>query len=147
MNLISCITNLLDKPDDIQRTFIDTKDLSFKEELLLDQHCIKASDLFLKEIELLVENIDSIIDKHNVQILLTKFEEIEMELDERHESKVSMIKTCEVLLSDLRGWNEARLLAELKEAKKVQSLISELKERKSKVDQRLKELGIKFYFK
>jgi hypothetical protein len=32
------------------------------------------------------------------------------------------------------------MLAQLKEAKKVQSLISELKERKSKVDQRLKEL-------
>jgi hypothetical protein len=142
MNLISCITNLLDKPDDIQRTFIDTKDLSFKEELLLDQHCIKASDLFLKEIELLVENIDSIRDKHNIQILLTKFEEIEMELDERHESKVSMIKVCEDFLSDLRGWNEARMLAQLKEAKKVQSLISELKERKSKVGKRLEDLGI-----
>jgi hypothetical protein len=36
---------------------------------------------------------------------------------------------------------------ELEESKKILRLISEIKERKRKVDQRLKEIGIKFCFR
>jgi hypothetical protein len=35
------------------------------------------------------------------------------------------------------------MLSEIEESSKIQSLISEIRERKSKVDERLKELGIK----
>ncbi len=109
----------------------------------------------MKEIELLVGNINSIKDIHNIQILLTKFEDIEMELDQRYESKKYNILTYEDILSHFSGcepgyerninWllkNQPIMLSGIEEAKKVQSLISELKERKSKVGKRLEDLGI-----
>jgi hypothetical protein len=75
-----------------------------------------------------------------------------MELDERHKSKKFIILTYEDILSYFSGcepgserninWllkNQPIMLPGIEEAKKVQSLISELKERKSKFDQRLEE--------
>ena len=156
MNPKSCITNLFNKPGKIQKNILIRRgEESAEDEFLQDHHFIIAADLFLKEIELLVGNIDSIKDIHNIQILLTKFEDIEMELDERYESKKYHILTNEDMLYHVSGckpgyerdinWllkNQSIMLSGIEEAKKVQSLISELKERKSKVDQRLEELGI-----
>ena len=65
---------------------INDKALSFRDIFLQDNRFIIASDSFLNEIELLVENIDFNKDKQNFQILITKFEGIEMELDGRYKT-------------------------------------------------------------
>ena len=39
------------------------------------------------------------------------------------------------------------MLSEIEEAKKIQKLITGIRERKTKVDERIKELGLRFFFK
>ena len=161
MNTITCIMNLFNKPYNQPRRFLkETHDESFtfQDEFLQDHHLIVASDLYLKEIELKIDGIsDFNKDKHTIQSLLEKFEEIEFELVERYESKESIIRSNKSIVSDIEsetnwefeecriGWLNTipAMLSEIEESSKIQSLISEIRERKSKVDERLKELGIK----
>ncbi len=131
-------------------------------EILNDKTFIEASNQFLSEIELMVnENMDLYKDKYKIQNLLKKFEEIELELDERYKFKDITIEQNDHALVYIKAGNfqyltwesdehkaeelkktTSRVIAETKECKKIQSLISEIRERKRKVDQRLKELGV-----
>jgi hypothetical protein len=153
--------NLFNKPYNQPRRFlkeIHDESFTFQDEFLQDHHLIVASDLYLKEIELKIDGIsDFNKDKHTIQSLLEKFEEIEFELVERYESKESIIRSNKSIVSDIEsetnwefeecriGWLNTipAMLSEIEESSKIQSLISEIRERKSKVDERLKELGIK----
>jgi hypothetical protein len=165
MNTISCIMNLFNKSDIKPRSFLKNEHyqslVPFEDEFLQDHHLIVASDLFLKEIELLINEIsDFNKDKHKIQSLLKKFEEIEVELDERYKSKESMILLNSEDLSNSKLWkskwkNEENkvsfkilILSWIEESEKIKSLITEIRERKSKVDKKLNELGIflKTYF-
>jgi hypothetical protein len=116
----------------------------------------------LKEIELKIDGIsDFNKDKHNIQSLLKKFEEIELELVERYESKESIIRSNKQLVFEFESetnWKFEKgrieclsmiptMLSEIEESIKIHRLISEIRERKSKVDEMLKELGIKLRFK
>jgi hypothetical protein len=57
----------------------------FEEQCFNDNNLIEASNIFLSEIELMSnDNID--LYKYKIQSLLKKFEEIELELDERYKS-------------------------------------------------------------
>ena len=104
------------------------------EQILDDKRFIEASDLFLKEIELLVnENTDFNKDKHKIQSLLKKFEEIERELVIRYSFKVNLINSLRSI----------QFIKVNEEAKKIQSSILEIRERKRKVSKRFKELGVK----
>jgi len=93
-------------------------------------------------------------DKNNIQSLLKKFEEIEFELDERYKSKESMIRSNTEDLSNSKLWKSYKvsikilILSWIEESVKIKSLISEIRERKTKVDIKLNELGIflKTYF-
>ena len=118
----------------------------------------QASDLLLKEIELLVNgNIDlnKAEDKHKIQSLLKTFEETEYNLNEINrkeiikkfgEARVSYVnlnieKCSKELIEDVTN-----SLPDLERLKKCLSLISDIRERKREVDQRLKELGTNFCY-
>jgi hypothetical protein len=131
---------------------------TMKELSLRDYRVIEASDIFLKEIELLVnENTDFNNDKHKIQSLLQKFEDIELELKRVNESNVfirdvSKSKLFRINLNKQEYSKEIikqipDLMSEFEDSKRIVSLISEIQERRRKVEQRFKELGIKFYFK
>ena len=137
--------------------FIIKKGVQAKEPLSLRNfHFIEASDLFLKEIESKVcESIDFNKDKQEIQRLLQKFEDIEREvhfIEEISKSLVDIINQEKNHNSEQKmdGKIMSRIVVlnnDLKEFEKLLSLISEIKDRKIKVDQRLKDLGIKVCFK
>jgi hypothetical protein len=120
---------------------------TFRNEFLKDHKFIEATDLYLKEIELIVnENIDFNKDKHNIQNLINKFDDIELELSKRFRSKESIIRVFKTLLTGNINPSWIPIyLSEIEEAKKIQRMIIEIRERKSKVDERIKELGINFF--
>jgi hypothetical protein len=107
MNTITCIMNLFNKPYNQPRRFlkeIHDESFTFQDEFLQDHHLIVASDLYLKEIELKIDGIsDFNKDKHTIQSLLEKFEEIEFELVERYESKESIIRSNKSIVSDIES--------------------------------------------
>ena len=84
MNLISFFNYLFDNDDDeiaqavkVLKENFSNKD-TIKDELLKDHKFIEATDLYLKEIELIVHgNIDYNKDRHNIQNLIKKFEDFE----------------------------------------------------------------------
>ncbi len=101
----------------------------------------------MKEIELIVnENIDFNKEKHNIQNLINKFEDIELDLSKRFRSKESIIRVIKISLTGKinPSWIPTKL-SEIEEAKKIQRMIIEIRECKSKVDERIKELGINFF--
>ena len=156
MNLISYVKLLFNYPDDeiimairsLREAFRDKDTL--KNRFIKDHKFIEATDLYLKEIELIVhENIYFNKDKHNIQNYLKKFEEIELDLSERFSSNESIIRT---LKSSLTGNMSPDcipiMLSEIEEAKQIQRMITEIRERKTKVDERIRELGKNnFYFR
>ncbi len=110
----------------------------------------------MKEIELQInENIDFIKDK--IKSLLKKFEEIEYELKpiqslnelirDKYKNHVTRIDDLFNKKDNSDQVIERIIMWELEESKQILRLISEIKERKRKVDQRLKEIGIKFCFR
>jgi hypothetical protein len=117
---------------------------------------VEAFDIFLKEIELQInENID--FNKDKIKSLLKKFEEIEYELKpiqslnelirDKYKNHVTRIDDLFNKKDNSDQVIERIIMWELEESKKILRLISEIKERKRKVDQRLKEIGIKFCFR
>ena len=90
MDPISFISSLFcTKP---KRHYVDIIQgaITMKELSLRDYRVIEASSIFLKEIELLVnENTDFNNDKHKIQSLLQKFEDIELELELINKSNVN----------------------------------------------------------
>jgi hypothetical protein len=74
----------------------------------------------LKEIELIVnENIDFNKEKHNIQNLINKFEDIELDLSKRFRSKESIIRVIKISLTG--NINPSLIpikLSEIEEAKK-----------------------------
>ena len=77
------------------------------------------------------ESKESII-RSNKRLVFTFENEINWDIEEGKIECLSMIPT---------------LLSEIEESNKIHRLISEIRERKCKVDERLKELGIKLSFK
>ncbi len=74
----------------------------------------------MKEIELIVnENIDFNKEKHNIQNLINKFEDIELDLSKRFRSKESIIRVIKISLTG--NINPSLIpikLSEIEEAKK-----------------------------
>jgi hypothetical protein len=154
---ISYIINLIGlQPNFKRRHFvnIDQGVNSMEERVLSNFRMIEASDLFLREIEYMVnENIDFNKDKYKIQSLLNKFEEIELELNLRYESthyiKFIYERHLSRTKSNQRDYSEHEqsLNSEIEDAKKILNLIIEIRERKRKVEKRLKEIGIKLCFR
>ena len=74
----------------------------------------------MKEIELIVnENIDFNKEKHNIQNLINKFEDIELDLSKRFRSKESIIRVIKISLTGNinPSWIPIKL-SEIEEAKK-----------------------------
>jgi hypothetical protein len=131
-----------------------------EEQCFNDNKLIEASNLFLSEIELMSNNnID--LYKYKIQSLLKKFEEIELELDERYKSYKEIKESNDDTLLFIKCGNfpyvtwesdehKAKhlkdrtrgLIIEIEKSQKIISLIPEIRERKWKLDQRLQELGI-----
>jgi hypothetical protein len=117
---------------------------------------IESSDLILKEIEFLVNgNSDLNYDKHKIKNLLKLFEEIEYNLVE---ASVTIRMTVNGLKYELSKVNletddcsqqntKQIFLSEKEKSIKTLSVISEILDRKRKVDLKLKELSIKSCFK
>ena len=123
-----------------------------KERILRDYRIIEASDIFLKEIELLVnENTDFNNNKHKIQSLLQKFEDVELELElisksndgrrDLWKSRLSKINLNKQELSEKIIKQIPDLMSHIEDSKRIVSLISEIQERRRKVEQRFKELG------
>jgi hypothetical protein len=152
MNLISFFNYLFDNNDDeiaeavkVLKENFSNKD-TIKEKLLKDHKFIEATDLYLKEIELIVHgNIDYNKDRHNIQNLIKKFEDFELSLSKKFTSKELIISSHKSLMTGhtYPSWIPI-WLSEIEEAKEIQRLITEIRERKTKVDERIKELGKKF---
>jgi hypothetical protein len=155
MNPVTIIHSLFDEPKySLQLTSIKYNGKTFEEGFLEDYNYIEASDLFLREIELLV-NEDIEFNKNRIRIedRIKKFEDIEWDLYQRYRYKESYIFMNELFISrtDVKGEDKEGLIEkiqemklEIKEAINIQRLILELQERKSKVYKRIEELGIKF---
>jgi hypothetical protein len=88
MNPFSCIINLFEHEPDIIDINKDCSSMEEREER--HNRLIQAVDIFLKEIELKVENIDFNKDKHQIKLLLQKFEDFDMELVLIHRSNESL---------------------------------------------------------
>jgi hypothetical protein len=155
MNIISFFKILFNYPDDeIAKALkslnesLSNKD-NFKEQFFKDHKFIEATALYLNEIELIVHgNIDFNKDKHNIQNLIKKFEDFELSLSKRFRSKETIISVIKELLTGNISPDCIPIrLSEIEEAKKIQNLITGIRERKTKVDERIKELGIRFFFK
>ena len=155
MNIISFFKILFNYPDDeIAKALkslnesLSNKD-TFKEQFFKDNKFIEATDLYLNEIELIVHgNIDFNKDKHSIQNLIKKFEDFEFSLSKRFRSKESIISVIKGLLTGNINPDCIPIrLSEIEEAKKIQKLITGIRERKTKVDERIKELGLRFFFK
>jgi hypothetical protein len=123
-------------------------------EMFLEEHkFIEACNVFLREIELHLDEIsDFDKDKHKILSLFEKFKDIELNLYQRYYYNQLLIRTNERIIPCIigsqhdicfRNWCQ-KSVSEILEAKKILRLISELQERKSKVEKRIKELGIKF---
>jgi hypothetical protein len=90
MNTITFIKSILDDNIYWGREYIFHSNIRYEgktmEEIILDdKNFIEASELFLKEIELLVnENMDFNKDIDKIKKLLKKFEHIEWNLDRRN---------------------------------------------------------------
>ena len=156
MNLISYFKLLFNYPDDesimairsLREAFRDED--TFENRFIKDHKFIEATDLYLKEIELIVhENIDFNKEKHNIQNYLKKFEEIELDLSKRFSSNESIIRTLEITLTSNMSPDCIPItLSKIEEAKQIQRMIAEIRERKTKVDERIRELGKNnFYFR
>jgi hypothetical protein len=174
MNPFSCIINLFEHEPEIIDININKDCSSMEEREERHNRLVQAVDLFLKEIELKVENIDFNNDKHQIKLLLQKFEDIDKELVLIHRSyerlkgmfendkvlikKRTSSKLCrmnkkgrETYLFSLQIKNIIskkkieinELNHEIEKCKKFLKLISEIQERKRKVEKKLKELGIK----
>jgi hypothetical protein len=152
ISITSCLGKLAERLINMRLTkFIEENNLiKFCE----DYNYIEASDLFLREIELLV-NKDIEFNKNRIRIedRLKKFEDIEWDLYQRYRYKEGLIYMNELFISrhDLKGEHKEGLIEkiqkmklEIKESINIQRLILELQERKSKVYKRIEELGIKF---
>jgi hypothetical protein len=159
MNPITIIKSLINENNNWSRehffhSYIRYEGKTIEEIFLDDKNFIEASDLFLQEIELMVnENMDLNKDIDKIKKLLEKFEHFESNLDRRSyfiEFTISFNK--DVLNGsdwDRKNENNQRLLfkkSQNTEAREILRLIAELKERKIKVYKRLEELGMKFYF-
>jgi hypothetical protein len=114
---------------------------------------IQASDLLLKEIELLVnENVDFNKDKEKIQSLLKIFREIEYNLDSRNSFATDIKRLFEKDVSNISSSEEKyseQLIFQLNVLEKInkfQNLLSDIRERKSQVDKRVKELGTNFCY-
>lgn len=120
-----------------------------EDSLLRNTRFIEASDVFLKEIELKVgENIDFNKDQQEIQRLLQKFQDMEREVHSRERVMIRLLYRfhpkqndySEQGMDDEMMSNIVTLNNQLEEMKKLLSLISEMKDRKIKVEQRLIEL-------
>ena len=155
MSLISFFKFLFNYPDDEIAKILNSLNESFnnkdtfEDQFLKDHKCIVATVLYLNEIELIVNgNIDFNKDKHNIQNLIKKFEDFEFSLSNRFSSKESIISVIkESLTGNINPDCIPIMLSEIEEAKKIQKLITGIRERKTKVDERIKELGLRFFFK
>ncbi len=136
----------------------------YKSSLAEDEFClardryIEASDLFLKEIELVVYGNDDLNKyKHKIRSLLKFLEEIEYSLDVTSHVSGKIINACKHEFSefnleiedcsDQKNKQISIILSRIEIAIKNRSVISEILDRKRKVEQKLKELGIKSCFK
>lgn len=151
MNLKSIIHSLFDEPKyslHILRLRYSGK--TFKERFSEDYNFIEASDLFLREIEILVnKEIEFNKNRFKIEERLKKFEDIELNLNQRYSYIETLITLTELSISrtDFKGEDKEGLIEkiqekklEIKEAKNIQTLILELQERKSKVNKRIGEL-------
>ncbi len=78
--------------------------------------------------------------------LIKKFEDFELDLSKRFTSKESIISSIKLLLTGITYPSRILIrLSEIEEAKEIQRLITEIRERKTKVDERIKEIGINFF--
>ena len=160
MNPITIIKSLINENVNWSREHFFHSHIRYEgktiEEIFLDdKNIIEASDLFLQEIELMVnENMDLNKDIDKIKKLLEKFEHFESNLDTRSSFTEFLISFNKEVLNGLDlDWHKhednQRLLfkkSQNTEAREILRLIAELKERKIKVYKRLEELGMKFYF-
>ena len=119
-----------------------------KEFMFVENRYIEASDLFLKEIELLVNGNDYLSkDKYKIQSLLKTFKEIEYNLNEinNYYGFIKGVKNLEEGCSKDMIENFAIASSLVERLRKFRSLFSDILERKRQVDQRLKELGRNFF--
>ena len=106
---------------------------SFEERFLEDHNFIKASDIFLSDIESMVyENIDCNKDKQKIQNKFEKFDDIEFNLIDRYEYNKTIIFMCEFVIN--------RTVVDEKDRKriieKVPKMMSQIQEAKknTKID-------------
>jgi hypothetical protein len=157
MNLFKFIHNLFIDQPKIHTLYFAQSDRN--ELFFYENRYIQASDLFLKEIELLVNgNVDLNKDrnKQKIQILLKIFREIEYNLVYVN-SVIGVIKchiecdvsriSSNVALKEKYSEQLIAPLNALEKINKLQSLLSDIQERKRQVDKRVKELGTHYCYK
>ncbi len=161
MNPFKFIHNLFIDQPKIHTLFFAQSDKILSNE----NRYIQASDLLLKEIELLVNgNVDlnKVKNKQKIQILLKIFQEIEYNLvyvnsvivvtkcyHERFSSHLDNVSriSSNVALKEKYSEQLIALLNDLEKINKFQSLLSDIQERKRQVEKRVKELGTNFCYK
>ena len=132
MNPISFIINLFESELEIIDIDINKDCSTMEEREERHSRLIEAANLFLKEIESKVENIDFNRDKHKIQTLLQKFEDIELELVLIHKSNERLKVTYEkdkVLITKRTSSKLSRMKKKGREtyfsAQKIKKIMSE----------------------
>jgi hypothetical protein len=133
--------------------FISINQVITKEnKFLCENHIVEAFDIILKEIELQVnENMDC-NNKDKIQSLFNKFEEMERDLEViknsnelirlKYQGQVARMDDS-LDKKDSDRAIERQIKWQFGESKKLLTLISQIQERKRKVVEKLKEIGIK----
>jgi hypothetical protein len=165
MNPLKFIHNLfIDEPKIHTRMFFQSD--TIEEFLVYENRYIQATDLLLKEIELLVNgngDFNKVEDKQKIQILLKIFREIEYNLvfinsviaeDKKVSENLVSCISSEVALKEKHSEQviaelNVALIAQskiLEEINKFQSFLSDVQERKRQIDKKVKELGTIFCY-